>query len=135
MRNFEGIADAADSVRRFFFTNQAQLPEHVTKAIEPHVGTGSSPVDLIVNFTEAVFANRKDVPAEASLIAAGTADIIQQNGYHNRLDDRAAGIMKALRRDQGEKGNWPKPENDPDARQAFLPPPAVEEPPPAASEG
>jgi hypothetical protein len=131
MRNFDGIAAAADAVRRFYFRNEDDLPEHVRKRLETHAGTGGSPVDLIVNFTEAVYANRADLPTEAMEIAAGTADVIQQNGFHGGLDGRAAGMIPALRRDSKEKATgvtWPKVDDDPKPNPDFLPPLATQQP-------
>lgn len=134
MRFFEEIGEAGQAVTRYFYTSQAQLPEHVVPFIQGQLI--GSPVDLVVNFTKAIYANRDKVPAEAKLIAAGTADLINRKGYHDRLDGRAAGMSDAMRRDAGEKAatghSWPKPEADPVADREFLPPPAAEEPPAGA---
>lgn len=127
MQNFEGIAAAADAVRRFYFRNEDDLPEHVKARLATHVNTGGSPVDLIVNFTKAAYANR-DLPAPAMEIAAGTADVIAQQGFHGGLDGKAAGMVAIFRRESGEKApagtSWPKPADDPAADSDFAPPPA-----------
>lgn len=140
MRQFEGIASAADAVREFYYSNKADLPEHVTTKVQPYVGTGSSPVDLIVNFTEAVYANsgdrrgegEKDLPAEGLEIAAGCAQLINVEGFHGRLDDRAHTISLALRRDSGEKAatgaKWPAADKDPTAKPEFAKPAEPESP-------
>jgi len=126
MRQFQEIGEAADAVRRFFYVNEASLPEHVTRRLATHVAQGGSPVDLIVNFTEAVYANQAKLGAEASLIAAGTADLINRQNYHGRLDGRAAGISDALRRESGEKpaagASWPKADADPAINRDFADP-------------
>jgi len=138
MRQFVEIGEAANAVRRFFYQNEADLPEHITKRLQTHVEQGGSPVDLIVNFTESVYANRKALPAEASLIAAGTADLINRMGYHDRLEGRAPAMSLAMRRDGGEKAAtgvpWPKADADPAPKGEFEAPAEPEEgtaPPPA----
>lgn len=126
MQIFEGIADAADQIREFFLTNKAGFPGHVRDRIEGATRTGSSPVDLIVTFTKAVYANRDDVPADALPLAAGAADLIDQQGYHGRLDETASSVSLALRRDSGETlpgaRKFPKKEDDPQPDSAMLPP-------------
>ena len=131
MRTFASVAAAADEVDRFFLRNEESLPEHVRDKIEPLTRRGSSPVDLIVVFTESVYANQKAVPKEAIELAAGLADLIDQDGYHGRLNDRATAMSKALRRESGEKAGaagWPKKEDDPEPNKDFVPAPP---PPPA----
>jgi hypothetical protein len=124
---FTGIADAADAARRYFLINQAKFPDEAASLIEPHTLTGSSPVDLVVNFTEGVYANRGTLPAEAMEVAAGLASIIDQNGFHGRLDGRAPAIALALRREAGEDAPegqaWPDEEADPAPRTEFAPKP------------
>lgn len=132
MTTYEGIADAADAARSFFYQNQGSLPAHVRDRIEPHVRTGSSPVDLITAFARSVYANREAVGPEGMVVAAGLAELINREGYHGRLDERAAGMRKALLRDAGEKAAtgspWPKKEADPAPDQEYLPPPEPEAP-------
>lgn len=134
MQVFNGIAEAADRVREFFYANKAALPPHVVSKVDPYVRTGSSPVDLIAHFTEAVYANRDSVPAEGMELAAGCANLIDQDGYHGRLDDRASAMSFALRRDSGEQAGegraWPAPETDPAVKAEYGPPPEMVPPAP-----
>jgi hypothetical protein len=118
MRNYEGLAAAADAIREFYYTNKAELPEFVRDKIAGNIGQGNSPVELAVNFTETIFANRDVVPSEAMEIAAGVAMICHEHGFHQDLNGRAYAIVQALRRDSGERapngsGGWPKKEDDP----------------------
>lgn len=140
MRNYDGISAAADDAREWYLANRATLPAHLVEKLNPLMKTGTSPVDMTAGFAKAVYANsgpRKadgeaDLPAEALEIAAGIADQFEQNGYHGRLDDRASGMMKALRRDSGEQltggRKWPKPEDDPAPDQPFAKPVQAEAP-------
>lgn len=130
MQTFEGIAGAADAIRRFYFRNEDDLPQHFRDRVGPHVGQGSSPVDLGAHFTRAVYANRDALPAkqkkEALELAAGTADIFDRDGFHSKLDGKAAGMSLALRRDSGEKAagsqSWPKKDDDPAPDSDYAPP-------------
>lgn len=131
MRIYPDIGPAIADVRRFFYTNQAELPPHIVERLEGDVGSGS-PVDLIVNFTEAMYANREAVPAEGLEVAAGTADLINRMGYHGRLDERAAAMVDVLRRDSKEKPaeghSWPKKGDDPEVKADFAAPAPVAAP-------
>ncbi len=122
----KGVADAADRVRELFFTQKAKFPDHVVEKLTPILKTGSSPVDMIVAFTRAVQANTADVPKEALELAAATANMIDADNYHGRLDGNALAISKALRRESGEKApgtsKWPKKEDDPAVDQTFTKP-------------
>lgn len=125
-----GIGEAADQVRRFYYRNEDDLPEIVRDKVGPYIGTGSSPVDLVVHFTEAVFANRQSLPADGLALGASCALLIETTGFHNRLDGRAAAMIPALRRDAGEEPapgtSWPDPAEDPEPKAGFLPVPAGE---------
>jgi hypothetical protein len=132
MKIFEGIADAADTARRYFLKNEDELPEHIRTKLDPFMGTGTSPVDLAGAFTRAVYANPDSFDQVAKAIAAGIADRFDIDGFHGKLDGKAAGMRAALRRDSGEPGDWPAADQDPAVDQAFAPPPPPEEPPSAA---
>lgn len=140
MRVFTGIAEAADAATDAFNDYRADLPAHLVDKVRPHTRTGSSPVDLIVHFTEAVYANsggrrakgEKDLPKEVLEVAAGTANLINLDGYHGRLDDRAAAMSFALRRDSGEKAGegraWPEKDEDPAPKADYAKPVKAEAP-------
>src|SRR5688500_12996588 len=88
---YEGIAAAADAVRLYMLTApKTKIPEEVKKKVNPHVGTGSSPVDLVVNFTEAVYANADSVQDEAKEIASGCAILAEGYGFHG-MNEKARG--------------------------------------------
>lgn len=124
MQFFDEIFQASLAVNRYFYVNQSQLPEHIVPRIETHL-TGS-PVDLVVTFTRAIYANRSESSSVAKLLAAGCADLIHRKGYHDRLEGRASLMSDVLRRDGGEKAapgrSWPKPSGDPVPDYDFLPP-------------
>lgn len=86
MHTFEGIAAAADAVRKFYYINEAVLPTHVKDKLQPYIGTGSSPVDLIVRFSEAVYANQVSVAAGKD-IAAGCALICEASNFHGMAEN------------------------------------------------
>jgi hypothetical protein len=130
-REFAEIAEAADAIREFMILNRDKLPQHIRDRVEPSTRQGSSPVDLAVNFTKAVYANRGEtgVTKEALAIAAGAADLIDMKGFHGRLDDRAAKMALALQRDSGAKGGargFPGKDKDPPIDQEFAPPAAAD---------
>lgn len=131
MRQYNGIADAADAARLFFLVNQDSLPEHVREKLTPVSGTGASPVDLIVNFVESAYANAEAFGKEGQEIAAGLASLIDREGFHGRLDGRAAAMSLALRRVSGEKapnGGWPAKADDPEPKADFEEQKVSEEP-------
>jgi len=132
MKLYTGIAEAADAARSYFYVNRESLPAGVADKLQTQVGTGSSPVDLIVAFTEATYANRVDVDPEMMEIAAGLGVIIVQFGFHGSLDGRAEAIVAALRRDSGEEApagiTWPDPADDPAPSDRYKP----DEPTPSA---
>lgn len=136
MITFDSISTAADAARRFFLKNEDSLPQHVQDKVEPRTRQGESPVDLIADFTEAVYANRDSISNEGLEIAAGCANLIGQDGYHGRLDGRASSISFALRRDSGEKAGagraWPKKADDPAPKAEFAKPAEDAAPTPTA---
>lgn len=96
MRTFDGIADAADAARNFMIANGGALPQQVRDKVLPYVGTGSSPVDLVVHFAEAVYANRAAAPAEAVDIAAGCALLAESFGFHGLNEDGRGSAIAAV---------------------------------------
>lgn len=97
MKNFEGIADAANEVRNWIIRNEEKMPVHLQERLAGLTTTGISPVDLIVGFTEAVYANPKGFPAEAEDIAAGAAVLCENFGFHGMaVDGRGSKIAAVL---------------------------------------
>ena len=124
MKTFEGIADAADTVRRWVLVHEKKIPKHIRERLVALTGTGSSPVDLVATFARAAYANRFDLPPEALEIAAGAAELCDRNGYHrDHFDARV--LVPVLRRDSGERAAtgrpWPKKKDDPVPDEEFLP--------------
>jgi hypothetical protein len=132
MQIYDSIVTAANDVDRLLIKQEDAFPAHVLAALAPYAQRMGSDVDLLVNFTEAVYANQKDVPKQAIELAASTANLIDDAGYHERLGGRARGIAFALRRESGEKAGegraWPKKVDDPDVKAIFLPPEPAPEP-------
>lgn len=130
MQVFEGIAGAADAIRKFYYRNEDELPQHFRDKVGPHVGQGSSPVDLAAHFARSTYANAGTLPAklkkDALELAAGAADICARDGFHGKLDGKAGGMSLAMRRDSGEKARagmpWPAKEKDPAPDAEYAPP-------------
>ena len=131
MRHFEGISEAADAIREFFFTQPDGLPAHVRAHIQPLTSHGTNPVRLGADFVEAAFANAAAVAPTGLEIAAGTAEIFYRERYFDRLFGRAHKLTAVLRRESGERAAnghpWPKAKDDPEPMEQFLPPPADKE--------
>jgi hypothetical protein len=109
--NFTGIAEAADEIRRHFLVNEEALPEHLANKIRPHVGTGASPVDLVVCFVEGVFANAADVSAEAKKLASGGAALAETFGFHG-MNEAGRGSKIAQVLDGQQVPDVPEPKDD-----------------------
>lgn len=126
MQTFNGIAEAADAVRAWFLLNPQALPEHVRPKVAAHAGTGASPVDLVVTFAEAVYANREEAPADARAIAAGCAVLAEGFGFHG-LNLEARGSLIAVALGGGAPDPAPEPKGQflaspPTPAQPALPP-------------
>lgn len=122
---YNGIAQAADAVRAYLIANPAALPEPAQAKLASHTGTGASPVDLVVTFAEAVYANREDLTAaheDAFEIAAGAAVLAETFGFHG-LNKDSRGSRMAILLDGGEVAE------PPEARADLLPSPPAAEPP------
>lgn len=111
---FSGIGAAANVVRDHIILNHNEFPEHVQERLFNLTRIGKSPVDLIVGFTEAVYANRSEFDETSQAFAAGTADLIDANGFNGRLNDRAAAIGYVLRNTPGFRQLPPEEEPKPD---------------------
>lgn len=136
MKEYESLAHAANDAFAWFTGNRGTLPEQVVEKLGPRLGYGTSPVDAIVGFTEAAFANLEAFDAEGKQIAAGCAQLIDENGFHGRMNGRAAGVRKALLREAGEKAPgsrpWPAPSEDPEPSAEFAKRVEAEAPAPPA---
>jgi hypothetical protein len=121
MKIFMGIAEAADAARIWLIIHSAELPEHLAERLIARTQLGNSPVDLIRDFTESVYANHANFSEEARDIAAACASLIDRDGYFGRLDGRANAIHMALRRETGAAGSWPDASNDPEPKSEFAP--------------
>lgn len=95
-QNFESPAQAADAIRRFYYQNEATMDEHVKAKLAPWVGTGSSPVDLMVNAAEVALAEPTLIPADVKPIFAGAAMFADNNGFHGMNKDSRGAKIAAL---------------------------------------
>jgi len=108
MAEFEGIADASTAVRNWLIINEAKLPDHLKDRLTALAGTGVSPVDLIVNFAEAVYANEKDFTKEAKELAASAAVTSEAFGFHGFAQaQKGTRIAKVLRGEAVAKDKRP----------------------------
>lgn len=116
MAVYSGIAEAADAARRAVIMGATGLAEAVIEKLLPMTRTGGSPVDLIVGFAEAVYANREDASADAKDIAIGCALECEQRGFHGMaIDSRSSRIADVLGEVEGVEAPEPKAEWLPDA--------------------
>ena len=124
--NFEGIGDASTAVRNYLIKNEAKLPDHLKERLSNLTGTGASPVDLVVNFVEAVYANQKEFTKEAKELAASSAVVAETYNFHGMADEqRGSKISKILTGTKVAKAKAPK-ENE-----TFVAPPEPEAEPKA----
>jgi hypothetical protein len=130
MRHYEGIADAADEARTAVLSENG-LPPFVLDKLWSDTQTGSSPVNLVVHFAEAVYAAPSDeVSDECKQIATGCALLAEQYGFHG-MNENSRGSKIAAVLDGHEVTDPPKPEP------SMLPPrpPSEESAPPAPAGG
>ena len=113
MKNFEGIADSSTEVRSWLIRNEDKVPEHLADRMKSLTATGTSPVDLIVQFTEAVYANPKDFPKEARDLASGASVVAEAHNFHGfATDQRGSRIAKILDGGTVAKDKMPEPKSD-----------------------
>lgn len=110
MVTFEGIAAAADAVRPLVINRSAGLPQPIADKLVPMAGTGSSPVDLIVGFAEAVYSNPAAKKA-AKDIAGGCAVLAEQFGFHGMAEESRGSKIAAIL-DGRDVANAPVPKSE-----------------------
>jgi L-ascorbate metabolism protein UlaG (beta-lactamase superfamily) len=96
-----------------FATLQANLADPV-KADWQAAAEQGSPVDVICNSMEAMYAHMKATPADAEAVApvlGQSAWLIMTYGFHGKAD-RAADIFQACRRALGETVDVADPDVD-----------------------
>jgi hypothetical protein len=132
---YDGIYDATLAALAAIYVEADNFPSQMHDKLDTYVGEDfgmSSPVDIICNFTESVYANRPALVSGSPVttgmmeVAAGCADVIDQNNFWDSLSGRAVGIRDALRRDAGETADpstpWPDPSTDPAPAEGYGPP-------------
>ena len=121
MITFDSIGAALVALRAAT-TDNADLAEALIAASEQ-----MSPVVALVDGAEAIYAHRDGLPPELLALGAGLAAFCNENGWHQVKDERGIGMVRALRREAGDKspsGSWPKANKDPDADARFEKPAA-----------
>ena len=82
-----------------------------------------SPVQILVEGVETLYANRAQLTQEGHEIAAAMASIGSEHGFSDfRTDDRATKIMLAHLRESGAEralGEWPSRDSDPAAKDHY----------------
>jgi shikimate 5-dehydrogenase len=111
MRNFPGIAAAADAARACLIGGSTGLPDGTAEKLAPAAATGGSPVDLTVGFAEAVYANSEAASEEAREIAAGCAVLAETFGFHG-LNQDGRGSRMALVLDGQDIEEAPEPKDE-----------------------
>jgi hypothetical protein len=108
LAQFEGIASAADAVRRHLILNEGTGPDHLHERLDALTRIGSSPVDTVVNFIEMVYANPNEFPTEARELAADASVITQQeNFYGHGENERGSRIARVLRGEEVSEVDLP----------------------------
>lgn len=124
MTPFDSITAAKNGLTTFLMTKGATLGEglrgHLVDAL-----ACPSPVDMLVQSTEALYAARADLDADGKALIGSLAGFIVTNGWHGiNTDDRGNRIVLAMRRDNGEEAPagviWPEPESDPASDSRFV---------------
>lgn len=120
-----------------FGTSASAFDEHVLAKVK-EAASSVSIVDRSCKLVEAIYANKDEkMPKEAKLLAAGLAQFCSDNAWHGLADEgRGLKISKALQRDAGESGTWPKKADDPAPKTEYLktaedPAPSTDSPAPA----
>lgn len=136
---FSEIGEAADALREHIILNQNDFPEHVRERLVALTRTGTSPVDLVVGFVKAVYANSGGFDTDTKRKATAAAELIAMKGFHAGLDGRAGAIADSFRRETGLKApagrSWPSKAADPPADDEWAaPPPAEAAPAPEADQ-
>lgn len=95
-------------------TTASAFDDHVLAQIKAAAGSVSV-VDRSCKLVEAIYANKDaKMPKEAKLLAAGLAQFCSDNAWHGLAEEgRGLKISKALQREAGETGSWPKKADDP----------------------
>lgn len=116
MNTFDSIGAALVALRAAT-TDNAELAEALAAA-----SAQMSPVAALVDGAEAIYAHRDGLAPELLGLGAGLAAFCNENGWHQVRDERGIGMVRALRRDAGDKspsGAWPKTADDPAVDRRF----------------
>jgi len=119
-------------------TSASAFDAHVLTQVK-EAASSVSIVDRSCKLVEAIYANKDEkMPKEAKILAAGLAQFCSDNAWHGLADEgRGLKISKAMQREAGESGTWPKKADDPAPKTEYQKPaPEAEDlvvtPPPAA---
>lgn len=120
------IPEMAVKMAEFERAHWDSLPEPVQQAIDAN--RGGSPVDQFAFAAEALYAHRGALSNKASrALLAQLAIFCGSKGWHGLGGGRGFAIAEAAQRDMGEPAppgrEWPSPESDPPAHEAFAPGP------------
>lgn len=128
MPGFLDINTTAQAAAQEFLARPEAFPGRVQTKLSQGISQNLSPVETIVCFAEAVYANLHTASPEAREVAAGCAELAAQNGYH-QLDQDGRGqkmgqVLRGL--------NCPEPIPIPQIEMQA--PPVSEMPPPIIPE-
>lgn len=131
---FNTVWAAASALKSYGEGEQTLSPELKQKIAE--ITSHVSPVQILVEGVETLYANREQLTTEGHEIGAAMAAIGSEYGFSDfRTDDRATKIMLAHLRESGAEralGEWPSKDNDPNSKDHYRvgPVEAVEPTPP-----
>lgn len=108
MQTYDGIAPAANAAQRLVLMGTTGLPAEIADKLASYTGVGGKPVDLIVGFAEAVYANRDVASAEAKEVATGCATFAESLSFHG-MGEASRGTKIARVLDGQEVSGAPAP--------------------------
>lgn len=123
---FETSLDVAPAISAALSRDRGAMPEGVAARIE--AGLGLAGVDRLTEPMEGLWAARATLSPESIVTLGQLAQLIAGSGFGIQgRDGRALAILRAVRRDRGEDGEWPAPESDPAPKPEYLPAPVEPE--------
>lgn len=87
---------------QYFMIHGSDIPEHTRECIVKVMGPGISPVDFTVTVAECLYAVIDELNDEGREVAAQTANLAAQNGWHG-MTERGSRMVNALKRANGEE--------------------------------
>jgi hypothetical protein len=128
----ESFAQIFSNLQKFMMNHASALPQHTIDHLLES-SNHPSPVDRLVNTTEALYAVKGELSNEGRDLLGQMAQFAAVNGFHG-MQDRGQKINQAMNRMRGFSApagtSWPDAADDPKPIDRFMDPEAA----PAAAE-